>query len=266
MPTADEMPVYGAPPATSANKADGPSTEGAQRRVLVIEDHQNIANLVKLHVQDLGCDVTLAFDGNTGLGEAEAKAYDLVILDLMLPGIDGLEICRRLRSKANYTPILMLTAKAAEADRVIGLDMGADDYLAKPFSVAELVARVKALFRRLDAFAAGAHRTSSEVIRFRGLAIDEAKRMVALRGKRVELTIREFDLLLLLAQNPGRTFTRSQLLDLVWSYNYTGFENTVKSHINRLRSKIEDDPANPKYILTVWGVGYQFADGETATV
>ena len=235
-----------------------------QRRVLVIEDHQNIANLVKLHVQDLGCDVVLAFDGNVGLAEAESNKYDLVILDLMLPGIDGLEICRRLRSKANYVPILMLTAKSAEADRVLGLDMGADDYLAKPFSVAELLARVKALFRRLDAFAASAKAKLAAPLRYRELEIDEAKHKVTLRGKRLDLTVREFDLLLLLAQNPGSAFTRSQLLDMVWSYNFTGFENTVKSHINRLRAKIEDDPANPKYILTVWGVGYQFADGDGA--
>jgi DNA-binding response OmpR family regulator len=234
------------------------------RNVLVIEDHRNIANLIRIHLQDFGCEVQLAFDGASGLSEAESKPYDLIILDLMLPGIDGLEICRRLREKERYTPILMLTAKSSEADRVLGLDMGADDYLTKPFSVAELVARVKAFFRRADALASGPQKTSApEILVIGALVIDVTKREVTLRGKPVNLTATEFALLLHFAQNPGRVFTRSQLLTAVWSYDYTGYEDTVKSHINRLRTKIEQDPANPRYILTVWGVGYRFNDEKT---
>ena len=237
-----------------------PSETVKKRKVLVVEDHQNIANLVKLHLQSIGCVVTLAPDGISGLRYAESESYDLIILDLMLPGIDGLAICRHLRAKTDYTPIMILTAKSDEAARVIGLDSGADDYLSKPFSIAELIARVKALLRRLDAFAARSTEKHVSTYRIGDLEIDDQKRNVTLRGKRIDLTVREFDLLLVLAQNPGRTFTRSQLLDLVWSYNYVGYDSTVKSHVNRLRVKIEDDPANPKYILTVWGVGYEFAE------
>ncbi|MGH8771966.1 MAG: response regulator transcription factor [Burkholderiales bacterium] len=228
------------------------------RSVLVVEDQQEIANLIKLHLKDLPCNVKLAFDGTTGLAEAEAKRYDLIILDLMLPGIDGLEICRRLRGKANYTPILMLTAKTSELDRVLGLELGADDYLTKPFSLAELIARVKAIFRRVDAMAQGDSVSGS--IAAGGLKIDTAKRSVTVDEKPVELTSKEFDLLLHFARNPGRVYTRSQLLDMVWGYGHAGYEHTVNCHINRLRAKIGDDYSSPRYILTVWGVGYKFAD------
>jgi len=183
-----------------------------------------------------------------------------LILDLMLPGVGGLEICRRVRSRGDYTLILMLTAKSAPTERVIGLETGADDYLTKPFSVAELVARVNALFRRLDGIGARSSSPVASVYTYGDLSIDQTKRQVTLRAKRLDLTVKEFDLLLLLAANPGKTFTRGQLLDEVWGYNYTGCENTVKSHVNRLRNVIEDDSANPNYVLTVWGVGYRFAD------
>lgn len=229
------------------------------RSVLVIEDQQDIANLIKLHVKDLPCQVKLAFDGVTGLAEAEAKRYDLIILDLMLPGMDGLEICRRLRGKANYTPILMLTAKTSELDRVLGLELGADDYLTKPFSLPELLARVKAIFRRVDAMAQSGP-VASSTIESGGLTIDTAKRSVTIEGKAVELTSKEFDLLLHFAQNPGRVYTRAQLLDMVWGYGHAGYEHTVNCHINRLRSKISDDYSSPRYILTVWGVGYKFSE------
>jgi DNA-binding response OmpR family regulator len=194
------------------------------------------------------------------LAEAEAKHYDLIILDLMLPGMDGLEICRRLRSKANYTPILMLTSKSSELDRVLGLEMGADDYLTKPFSVMELIARVKAIFRRVDAIAAREVKARQQ-LEFGELAIDVERRAVKLRGAALDLTAKEFDLLLHLALNPGRVYTRTQLLDQVWGYSHSGYEHTVNSHMNRLRAKIESDPATPRYVLTVWGVGYKFADG-----
>ena len=285
---ATKKAVYGAPPPQSQRRIEnmplssaaqaqipkaeisnglgpggGRSGEAQIRKVLVVEDHQNIANLLKLHLQSIGCEVTLAHDGTSGLVLAASESYDLIILDLMLPGIDGLEICRHLRAKANYTPILILTAKSDEAARVIGLDSGADDYLGKPFSIAELIARVKALFRRRDVFDAKLNdRTvnSTNSYSVGDLEINETNRCASLHGKRLDLTALEYDLLLVLVQNPGRTFTRSQLLDLVWSYNYVGMESTVKSHINRLRTKIEMDPANPKYILTVWGVGYVFAE------
>ena len=230
--------------------------------VLVIEDQEDIAELVKLHLKDIDCRVKLAFDGLAGLAEAQAKSYDLIILDLMLPGIDGLDICKRLRAKSNYTPILMLTSKSSELDRVLGLELGADDYLTKPFSVIELTARVKAIFRRVSAVATGATNASGR-IQAGDLSIDVERRAVILRGTPVDLTAKEFDLLLHLAQNPGRVYSREQLLDFVWGYNHSGYEHTVNSHINRLRAKVETDPANPRYVLTVWGVGYKFVDPES---
>lgn len=232
----------------------------------MIEDHQNIANLIRLHVKDVAPEVTLAFDGYAGLAEAESGRYDLIILDVMLPGIDGLEICRRLRSKGVFTPILMLTAKSTEADKVTGLEVGADDYLVKPFGVAELVARVKALLRRRYVFAGNGQGRPADVLQFGDLVIDVPRRKVMLRDAEVPLTVREFDLLLVFAQHPGRPFTRSQLLDLVWGYDYTGYEDTVKSHVNRLRSKLEEDPARSRYILTVWGMGYRFTEPERQQV
>lgn len=230
------------------------------RNILVVEDDQDIGRLVELHLRDLGYSVHLLHDGKEGLMDALTKPYDLVILDVMLPGIDGLELCRQLRSKATYTPILMLTAKSSEFDRVLGLEVGADDYVTKPFSVRELLARVKAVFRRAEAFAAKDVQITPNNIRLGDLNIDVEKRKVTLSGTVKDLTAKEFDLLLQFAQNPGRVYTRSQLLDLVWGYGHDGYEHTVNSHINRLRSKIEKDSALPAYILTVWGIGYKFRD------
>jgi DNA-binding response OmpR family regulator len=230
-----------------------------KRSVLVIEDQQDIANLVRMHLKDLDCQIKLAGDGLIGLAEAESKTYDLIILDLMLPGMDGLEICRRLRARANYTPILMLTSKSSELDRVLGLEMGADDYLTKPFSVMELVARVKAIFRRVDAITTREVK-AKQLLSIGEMTIDVERRVVGLRGQTVDLTAKEFDLLLHLAQNPGRVYTRAQLLDQVWGYSHSGYEHTVNSHMNRLRAKIEIDPAHPQYVLTVWGVGYKFVE------
>jgi two-component system OmpR family response regulator len=230
------------------------------RRVLVVEDEREIADLVKLHLEDLGCEVRVAADGPGALEKARSGGYDLIVLDLALPGMDGLEICRTLRSGRIHAPILMLTARSTEIDRVLGLEIGADDYLTKPFSVAELRARVKALFRRSETFGRGAGGTS-EVLRVADLVIDPGRRQVTLGGRPVELTAREFDLLLHFARNPGRVFSRAQLLDAVWGYTHSGYEHTVSSHINNLRAKIEDDPAEPSRILTVWGVGYKLADG-----
>lgn len=230
------------------------------RKILVIEDEKDIAHLVELHLRDLGCDVTLAHDGRVGLELALAQQFDLIVLDLMIPGLDGLEVCRSLRARPAYIPILMLTAKSTELDRVLGLEVGADDYLTKPFSIRELIARVKALFRRVDALAARNAGDEQQVLHIGDLVIDVDRRKVTLRGKPVELTAKEFALLLQFARHPGKVYTRSQLLDQVWNYSHDGYEHTVNSHINRLRAKIEHDPAHPDYILTVWGVGYKFAE------
>ncbi len=229
------------------------------KRILVIEDDRDIGRLLEIHLRDAGWDVDQAADGREGLDRALAGGHDLVVLDLTLPGLGGLEICRRLREHPVWVPILMLTARSAEIDRVLGLETGADDYLTKPFSVRELVARVRAIFRRMEATGSpgpGHTLTSGE------LTIDAEKRRVLLHGKPVELTAREFDLLRHFAQHPGRVYTRAELLDSVWGYGHEGYSHTVNSHINRLRAKIEDDPSNPRYILTVWGVGYKFFDVE----
>ena len=230
------------------------------RKILVIEDDRDIARLLELHLHDLGYDVHVAHDGVAGLKHALSKPYDLIILDLMLPGIEGLEVCRNLRTKPNYTPILMLTAKSTELDRVLGLEVGADDYLTKPFSIRELLARVKALFRRMEALGSQLASGTRNTIQAGDLVIDAEKRTVTLRGQSVDLTAKEFDLLLQFAQHPGRAYTRSQLLDLVWGYAHAGYEHTVNSHINRLRAKIERDSAHPRYVLTVWGIGYKFSE------
>lgn len=231
-----------------------------QKKILVIEDDRDIARLIELHLRDIGCAVQVEHDGLTGLEQALSTPYDLIILDLMLPRLDGLELCRRLRARPNYTPILMLTAKSSELDRVLGLEFGADDYLTKPFSIRELLARVKALFRRIEAIGAQSAPASQEQIRVGELVIDVPRRQVTLQGKPVHLTAKEFALLLQFARHPGRVYTRAELLDLVWGYGYEGYEHTVNSHINRLRAKIEQDPAHPRYILTVWGIGYRFFD------
>jgi len=230
------------------------------RKILIVEDNTDLAKLLELHLRDLNYKVDLAFDGDAGWAQMTSNDYDLIILDLMLPGIDGLEICRRIRTRPAYTPILMLTSKSAELDRVLGLEMGADDYVTKPFSIAELMARVKAIFRRIDELKSDRQPVEQTTIRAGDLVIDPERHTVSLDDKPVDLTAKEFDLLLHFAQNAGRVFTRSQLLDKVWGYGHDGYEHTVNSHINRLRGKIEKNPAQPAYIITVWGVGYKFAE------
>lgn len=227
-----------------------------KRKVLVIEDERDIAELLALHLRDLNCEVTLAADGHEGMRQAFARNWDLVILDLRLPGPDGLSICRALRRESRYVPILMLTSKSSELDRVLGLELGADDYVTKPFSVSELMARVKAIFRRVESlekrFPGG-----GETLAIGPLKIDTKGRQVLVDDQPTSLTAREFDLLVHFARHPGHVFSRAQLLDSVWGYGHDGYEHTVNSHINRLRSKIEPDPAQPEFIVTVWGVGYK---------
>jgi DNA-binding response OmpR family regulator len=234
-----------------------------QHRILIIEDDKDIAHLVELHLKDAGHDVTVAYDGNAGLELALSKHFELIILDLLLPGTDGIEICRRVRAVSASILILMLTSRSSELDRVLGLEIGADDYLTKPFSIRELLARVKALFRREEALKAETSE-SGKIITAGSLTIDVGKRTVKRNGQPVTLTAKEFDLLLHLVKHPGHVYTRMELLNQVWGYGYEGYEHTVNSHINRLRAKIEENPAQPRYILSVRGVGYKFAEPEAS--
>jgi DNA-binding response OmpR family regulator len=228
------------------------------RRILLIEDDRDISNLVRIHLADLQYEVEQVFDGKEGLLRAMERQHCLIVLDLMLPGMDGITICQRLRAEKVATPILMLTSKAEEIDKVLGLETGADDYMTKPFSVRELVARVKALLRRMEN--AQAPPASIGDIGIPGLHVNTQKRLVEVHGARVELTPKEYDLLLHLASHPGVTFTREELLSKVWGYEFSGYEHTVNSHINRLRNKVEKNIATPEFILTTWGVGYRFVD------
>ncbi len=226
------------------------------RTLLIVEDQQDLAELVALHLADLAQRIHLCNDGTEALRIAASNPPDLVVLDLGLPGLDGLEVCRRLRAAPRYVPILMLTARSSDAERVLGLELGADDYLVKPFNVMELVARAKAIVRRMEA-ADGA--AADAIVCNGALRIDPSARRVTLDGAQIGLTAREFDLLLYFARHPGRVFTREQLLDTVWGGAHGGYAHTVNSHINRLRAKIETDAADPHRIQTVWGVGYRFA-------
>jgi DNA-binding response OmpR family regulator len=236
------------------------------RRVLVVEDDLDIGRLVTLQLAELDCESRLVSDGVTAFAEAQAGVFDLVVLDLVLPRMDGLEICRRLRALSLDTPILMLTAKSSVIDRVLGLELGADDYLTKPFSMIEFTARVKAMFRR------AAHRavTNANAAPGRtafahgGLHVDSDRHQVRVDGRPVDLTAKEFELLVYFARSPGRVHTRAQLLDQVWGQSCSAFEHTVSSHINRLRRKIERDPAKPEYVQTVWGLGYKFSERQPA--
>jgi two-component system OmpR family response regulator len=231
------------------------------RTILIVEDDPDIAKLIIMHVTEAGYVAIHVNNGEKGLEKFEQSSPDLVVLDIMLPGINGLEVCKRIRKKNERVPVLMLTAKSTELDRVLGLELGADDYLTKPFSVVELMARIKALFRRVDALGdTQSLANSSPVLEFGDLTIDAARHKVETPNGVIDLTAREFDLLLYLASSPGHVFSRAQLLDAVWGYDHDGYEHTVNTHINRLRIKIEADPAKPEYVQTVWGVGYKFSE------
>ena len=225
------------------------------KQILIIEDDAEIIKLLDIHLPDLIYKTSKAMDGAEGLKMALENDFDLILLDLTLPSMDGVEICKKLRAKKN-TPVIMLTAKSEEIDRVLGLEIGADDYITKPFSIRELLARIKAVMRR--ASTQQTDEENSSAITFEGLYIDIDKRKVVLDDKKVELSPKEFELLVLMASNPGRNYSRTELLNIIWGYNFDGYEHTVNSHINRLRAKIESDMANPIYILTTWGVGYKF--------
>lgn len=229
------------------------------KKILMIEDDVSIVELVAIHLKDNYCELTKAHTGTDGLNLATKNKYDMIILDVMLPGMDGIEICRRLRADKIFTPILMLTARSEEIDKIIGLETGADDYLTKPFSIREFIARVKAILRRTE-MGNSNKKIEEEIFKYDSLLIDPIKRKVTLDEVKVELTPKEFDLLYLFMSNPGKIYSRENLLNLVWGYEFSGYEHTVNSHINRLRTKIEANLTAPKYILTTWGVGYQFSD------
>ena len=231
------------------------------KKILLVEDDRDIAGLLRLNLQDEGYQIVHEEDGARALAQLEKTDWDAVILDLMLPNVDGLEICRRIRQMTRYLPVIIISARTSETHRVLGLEMGADDYLAKPFSILELVARVKALFRRQEAMGRNL-RLDMGSIACHGLTIDPLPREVRLRGELIDLTPREFDLLYWFARHPGEVFSRLALLDQVWGYQHEGYEHTVNTHINRLRMKIEKDAAAPEIILTVWGKGYKFAVAE----
>lgn len=225
------------------------------KRILIIEDDPEIIKLLELHLSDVSYVTTMAMDGGEGLQLALKNDYELILLDLTLPSLDGVEVCRKLRATKN-TPVIMLTAKSEEIDRVLGLEIGADDYMTKPFSIRELLARIKAVLRRTNE--SGKKQEDTSIIMAEGLKIDIDKRKVVVDDYKIELSPKEFELLVLMASNPGRNYTRTELLNMIWGYNFEGYEHTVNSHINRLRAKIESDMANPTYILTTWGVGYKF--------
>ncbi|OAN60826.1 DNA-binding response regulator [Balneola sp. EhC07] len=229
--------------------------------ILIVEDDSDLSELIKIQLTDNDYEIEQAFHGRIALNKALENKYSLIILDVMLPEVDGFEICKSIRKEDRQIPILMLTAKAEEADKIMGLEYGADDYLTKPFSIKELIARVKALLRRASA-SETEDSSKLDQMDFGDLVIYPKKRSVQLQDELIELTSKEFELLLLFANNPGRAYSRQELLDVVWGYQYSGYSHTVNSHINRLRSKIEKNPSEPKYITTVWGMGYKFAELE----
>lgn len=230
------------------------------RSILIIEDEKEIADLIALHLDDAGYTTTHTVDGVRGLTLALSQSWDLILLDLNLPRLDGLEICQQVRHCNPDTPIILVTARTTEQERILGLDAGADDYIIKPFSVLELVARIRAIFRRLDITN---RPTLPETLAAGDIVLDKRTHEVTVSGRVLTLTPKEFELLVLFVESPGRVFKRHEILEKVWGYPHEGYLHTVNSHINRLRAKIEDDPPNPAYIKTVWGVGYKLSSCST---
>jgi two-component system, OmpR family, alkaline phosphatase synthesis response regulator PhoP len=228
------------------------------KNVLIIEDDKEISDLLEIHLKDIDCSITKEYNGITGLKKVQYENYDLIILDVMLPGMDGFEVCKEIRKSQILTPILMLTSKSGEIDKVLGLELGADDYLTKPFSIREFIARVKAIFRRVESLKQSEN--DRKDIHYKDVVIEISKHMVLIKDKRIDLTPKEFDLFYLLASHPGQVYSREKLLNVIWGFQHKGYEHTVNSHINRLRSKIEKNVSDPHYILTNWGSGYRFND------
>lgn len=239
-----------------------PSTPGDRGpRLLVIEDEPDLSALLQLHLTELPAQVSTAADGEYGLSLALSGSWDLILLDLRMPRLGGLEVCREIRLRGLVVPILMLTARVSELDRVLGLELGADDYLTKPFSMLELQARIKALLRRakhVDSSAASPRDSPTQVLEVGPLCLDRGRRRASLAGARLELTPREWDLLWFLATHSGLAFSRAQLLQHVWGYGHDGYDHTVNSHINRLRAKLANSKSGKGFIHTVWGTGYRF--------
>ncbi len=227
--------------------------------ILLVEDDPQITELLELHLNSSSFQIISCIDGETAMQKLETEKIDLVILDIMLPGLNGMEVCKQIRKTKSELPIIMLTSKSDESDKVLALELGADDYVTKPFGILELIARVKALLRRTSL--SEMPKTPIETpIHFKDLQVDEQLKKAMMNGQRLDLTPKEFDLLLLLARHPGKSFSRKQLLELVWGFSFQGYEHTVTAHINRLRIKIEPDINKPEYILTAWGIGYRFAE------
>ena len=237
----------------------GERTGAAVSKILVVDDEPNIREVVVRYLRRDGHAVVQAADGEEALELYRRTRPDLVVLDLMLPKVSGLEVCRRLGADGRRVPLIMLTARGEEEDRIVGLALGADDYVVKPFSPRELAARVEAVLRRVNAVP-GASEATEAILEFDGLRVDPNARGVTVRGEPVSLTAREFDLLHHLAKSPGRVYTRDQLMEAVWDFAFSAETSTVTVHVRRLREKIETDPAHPRYLQTVWGVGYQFVD------
>ncbi len=230
-------------------------------RILIIEDDHEIADVIALNLKDMGLAPVHAYNGSDGLNMALLGGYELIILDLMLPKLDGMSVCSGIRRDDPVTPVLMLTAKSGEIDRVLGLELGADDYMVKPFSLRELSARVKALLRR-SRIGQKVDNQVPELYKLGDLELDLTMHKARLRGRELDLTVKEFELLSLFLRNPGRAYSRSDILTAVWGYDFEGYEHTVNTHINRLRNKIEEDPSHPHFLKTVWGIGYRFTDGK----
>jgi DNA-binding response OmpR family regulator len=243
--------------ATGTATATAPATS-----LLVIEDDDNISTAIQEYFSRSGYTVTTAADGVAGVEAAVKARPDVVVLDLMLPKMDGLAVCKELRLKNPQMPIVMLTAKDDVVDKVLGLEMGADDYITKPFSLREVEARIKSVLRRARATAAAGDGLDETPIVRGNLRVDPVRREVTIADRHVDLTPKEFDLLRLFAANPGRVFPRKYLLEKIWDYSYEGYDRTIDSHINRLRAKIEENPEKPQLVLTVWGIGYKFTDAE----
>lgn len=229
------------------------------KKVLLVEDDPEITELLNLHFDENLYNLTTADNGQVAIEKIAREDFDLIILDITLPGINGLEICKRVRKENEVTPLMMLTCRAEESDKVLALELGADDYVTKPFGILELMARVKALLRRTDNHTNHGDEISKEIV-YKELRIEKDKRKASLKGERLELTPKEFDILFLLASNPGKSFTREELLKKIWGLAFAGYEHTVTAHINRLRIKIEKNLNHPEYILTSWGTGYRFSE------
>jgi DNA-binding response OmpR family regulator len=245
---------------SSSELANQVGQTSGREKLLIVEDDPAIQRMIGDYFRHVGYDIITASDGEAGVRLAQTERPAVMILDLMLPKLDGLAVCRQVRERNSSLPIIMLTAKDDVVDKIVGLEMGADDYLTKPFSLRELEARLKTVLRRTRNRPSDNDDSDQAPIVRGDLRIDPSRREVTVAGRAIELTPKEFELLSLFASHPGRVYSRKYLLENIWDYTYGGYDRTIDSHINRLRAKIEEDPDNPKMVLTVWGVGYKFND------